>query len=50
MLEFEIRAFPHVSRPMSGLPARTEKIPLLTNLRVDSHSDSKMLEELVETA
>jgi hypothetical protein len=35
---------------MSGLPAGTERIPLLTNLGVDSHSDSKMLEEMVETA
>ncbi|MGZ3618537.1 MAG: hypothetical protein ACXWPS_16350 [Ktedonobacteraceae bacterium] len=45
MLEFEIRAFPKVRRPVSGLVALHQKIPLLQKLALDSYPDSKTLEK-----
>jgi hypothetical protein len=50
MLEFEIREFLQVCRSMYGLAARAEKIFLLPDLAADSHPDSKLLDNMVETA
>ncbi len=50
MLEFEILAFPQAAMPMSGLVATDEKALPIAKLVCDSHPDSKMLENMLETA